>query len=356
MDVAQAKGKHISGVNLVVRIVADKVIVECDQNDKVIVDALVQAGKKREDIILAYAGEDEPKVADWLMSKKPVFFISHASEDKAQAQIYKNILEEGFKKDLNTAIEVFVSTAPSAIRIGREWFDTVVTKLDKSDALIVLVTPNSIDRPWVWFEVGYFWKKRRDNKKFRIYPMYQKGIQIPSPLNTLQGKIIGEEDQELFGQLIDDMGFVDEDGNIREPLEAKVVEINNSGEKIEEIYESPYSHYSEAELTELLDDYLHSCIRDYQMAIFQANEIGEPWLVEERNYVCNGSLIDYKSFDKQLNLPTGTAQKLLKTVAAKNNLFPEPNSDHANTIRLHLVEKSENNQLNENSVSGDILF
>ncbi len=44
------------------RIVADKVIVERDQNDKVIVDALVQAGIKREDIILAYAGGVVPEV------------------------------------------------------------------------------------------------------------------------------------------------------------------------------------------------------------------------------------------------------------------------------------------------------
>lgn len=63
VDVAQVKGKHISGVSLVVRVVADKVIVERDQNDKVIVDALMQAGIKREDIILAYAGEAVPEVA-----------------------------------------------------------------------------------------------------------------------------------------------------------------------------------------------------------------------------------------------------------------------------------------------------
>ncbi len=63
VDVAQVKGKHISGVSLVVCIVGDKVIVERDQNDKVIADALIQAGIKREDIILAYAGEAVPEAA-----------------------------------------------------------------------------------------------------------------------------------------------------------------------------------------------------------------------------------------------------------------------------------------------------
>ena len=62
VDVAQIKGRHVSGVSLVVRIVADKVIIERDQNDKVAVDALMQAGIKREDIILAYAGENVPEM------------------------------------------------------------------------------------------------------------------------------------------------------------------------------------------------------------------------------------------------------------------------------------------------------
>lgn len=62
VDVPQVKGKHISGVSLVVRIVGDKVVVERDQNDKLVVDALVQAGIARRDIILAYAGEPVPEI------------------------------------------------------------------------------------------------------------------------------------------------------------------------------------------------------------------------------------------------------------------------------------------------------
>ena len=63
VDVARIKGKHVSGVSLIVRIANDKVIVERDQNDKIILDALIQAGIPRQDIILAYAGEPVPEVA-----------------------------------------------------------------------------------------------------------------------------------------------------------------------------------------------------------------------------------------------------------------------------------------------------
>jgi hypothetical protein len=58
--VARIKGEHISNVSLVARIADDMIIIERDQNDKPLVDALVQAGIPREKIILAYAGEPVP--------------------------------------------------------------------------------------------------------------------------------------------------------------------------------------------------------------------------------------------------------------------------------------------------------
>jgi hypothetical protein len=62
-DFARIRGKHISGVSLMVRIVDDLIIVERDQNDKILLDALIQAGIPREKIILAYSGEPVPETA-----------------------------------------------------------------------------------------------------------------------------------------------------------------------------------------------------------------------------------------------------------------------------------------------------
>ena len=47
-------------VDLFVRVIVDKIIIEVDQNSKPLVDALIQAGISREQIILAYAGEKIP--------------------------------------------------------------------------------------------------------------------------------------------------------------------------------------------------------------------------------------------------------------------------------------------------------
>jgi hypothetical protein len=49
--------KRIVDAGLIVRLVGDQIIVERDVNDKPLVDALVQAGVSRDQIVLAYAGE-----------------------------------------------------------------------------------------------------------------------------------------------------------------------------------------------------------------------------------------------------------------------------------------------------------
>jgi sulfur carrier protein ThiS len=50
-------------ISLLVRILGETVVVERDQNDKPLVDALAQAGIPRSKIILAYAGEAVPESA-----------------------------------------------------------------------------------------------------------------------------------------------------------------------------------------------------------------------------------------------------------------------------------------------------
>ncbi|MEM9954393.1 MAG: element excision factor XisI family protein [Chloroflexota bacterium] len=48
-------------MDLFVRVIADKIVIEVDKNSKPLVDALVQAGIPREQIILAYIGEKVPE-------------------------------------------------------------------------------------------------------------------------------------------------------------------------------------------------------------------------------------------------------------------------------------------------------
>src|SRR3982751_4512030 len=63
VDIAHVHGQRLVATSLIVRIVNDQVIVERDDNNKPLVDALVQDGIPRSKIILAYLGESVPEVA-----------------------------------------------------------------------------------------------------------------------------------------------------------------------------------------------------------------------------------------------------------------------------------------------------
>jgi hypothetical protein len=50
-------GKTYVDTSILARIAGDKIIIEADKTNKPLVDALLQAGIPREQIVLAYAGE-----------------------------------------------------------------------------------------------------------------------------------------------------------------------------------------------------------------------------------------------------------------------------------------------------------
>lgn len=60
VDFFRIKQERFVDVGVIVRIVGEQVLIERDQNDKLVVDALIQAGIPRSQIVLAYAGEPVP--------------------------------------------------------------------------------------------------------------------------------------------------------------------------------------------------------------------------------------------------------------------------------------------------------
>jgi hypothetical protein len=55
--------ERFTATSIVVHLVGDQVVIEHDDNDKPLVDALLQAGVTRKQIVLAYAGEPVPTTA-----------------------------------------------------------------------------------------------------------------------------------------------------------------------------------------------------------------------------------------------------------------------------------------------------
>jgi hypothetical protein len=57
ITIGKFAGKRFTNMGLVAHVENELIIIEHDINDKPLVDALVQAGIPREQIVLAYAGE-----------------------------------------------------------------------------------------------------------------------------------------------------------------------------------------------------------------------------------------------------------------------------------------------------------
>jgi len=64
ITIARVRDERIAEADMIVRLLDDKIIIEEDQNDKPLVDALMAAGISRQQIILAYAGEAVPEAAE----------------------------------------------------------------------------------------------------------------------------------------------------------------------------------------------------------------------------------------------------------------------------------------------------
>jgi hypothetical protein len=60
VDIANVRGTQLVETSLIVRLIDSKIVIDYDDNNKPLVDALMQAGIPREQIILAYEGEPVP--------------------------------------------------------------------------------------------------------------------------------------------------------------------------------------------------------------------------------------------------------------------------------------------------------
>ena len=99
------------------------------------------------------------KVAKLAVKRKYQVFVSHATADKWLAITFCEKIEAAgastFRddRDINGGDDI-----PEEIR----------TQIKQSRELVVLLTPESVDRPWVLLEVGAAWGRR---KSYRIVPV-----------------------------------------------------------------------------------------------------------------------------------------------------------------------------------------
>lgn len=113
------------------------------------------------------------------MAKKKIF-ISHIGEESEIAQA----LKDKILAFTNKGVEVFVSSDSESIGLGRDWEDIVKDEIRQCDMMLVIVSKNSLNRPWISFETGAAWVRG-----IAPIPICHGGIEkgaLPKPFSILQ--------------------------------------------------------------------------------------------------------------------------------------------------------------------------
>ena len=115
-------------------------------------------------------------------------FISHAVANKNIACALADTLEAA-REDVTT----FLASRPGDIRADEDWLEGIERALKKADTYIILLTPESVLRPWVNFEAGAAWFFQRQLVFLRIQALSTDDI--PLPINSRQVYAIDDKEQ-----------------------------------------------------------------------------------------------------------------------------------------------------------------
>lgn len=270
--------------------------------------------------------------------KKPTLFISHATSDGEFAEAVKQEIDKVFANGIN----IFSTSSPSAIPAGNDWLSDVENRLNTAQAIIAIVTPVSIERPWLWFEIGATWLNGRKGD-CRIYPLCAQEInlsELPEPLSRLQALSLGKatDFKLLFEALIKQFGF----GNISSfrasNISKRIPKYKNVKVKDVDLgdrtfYSGKYTGYSDEELAEIIDTELFYSHVGSLMDIMELSTVTPG----REDQIRLGKLLHFRQVDKDLVLPPGTAKRLLVSVAERYNLVPYHQTE--NVIRFQEVNK-----------------
>jgi hypothetical protein len=107
-------------------------------------------------------------------------FISHIGGERPIALRIQRLLGEA----LAGGLPVFVSSDYKSILSGEPWYAAILSGLRRSEAIISLLSPSSIDRRWINFEAGIGM-----GQESKVMPVVWRGLQkadVEMPLGHLQ--------------------------------------------------------------------------------------------------------------------------------------------------------------------------
>lgn len=126
-------------------------------------------------------------------------FISHATADSDIALKIQDKIQTHFY-----GTNVFVSSDKVSLPADQNWLDRLHADLMKARTIIFILTPDSITRPWVWFELGDCWaREQRDEIAMFVARAGLSPEQVPMPFNLMQvlDLTLKEDVAKLFREL-----------------------------------------------------------------------------------------------------------------------------------------------------------
>jgi hypothetical protein len=126
-----------------------------------------------------------------------LLYIVHAAEDRKLAIFLKSQCE-----DCVPGLRAFVASKAGRIPTGTDWLTEIHHNLQGGTAFLLLLTPRSIKKFWVWYEAGAAWKSGQAR-----FPVAAAGLdrnEIPLPLGASQTLVLDNADDAA--QLFIDLG------------------------------------------------------------------------------------------------------------------------------------------------------
>lgn len=223
-------------------------------------------------------------------------FLSHIHEESIVAKVLKDWIESTFSGQ----IEVFVSSDIKDVPAGSRWLSEIDSALTSSSLFVMLCSPTSISRSWINFEAGCAW-----TKKVPLMPVCHSGMLknlLPSPISTFQA--IEIESRRFVDDFFESLKIHFKIPKLpRISKEEMVKELRKALETIDGSVQ-PLRVAKPKPVTPISDE--------------DALNIIESW-IGNRAATENVKAMKFSDVDSALNLPTGTARRLLETAAKRYN-------------------------------------
>jgi hypothetical protein len=126
-------------------------------------------------------------------------FISHIHEEKDVALALDRLIEAQLGGAPGSKVEVFLSSDRFRWHAGEDWLKRIKAELSQADVVVVLLSPQSLARPWVNLEAGAAWVLDRT-----IIPALHSGLslgELPRPYSDFDVAELEKDPYHLLRSL-----------------------------------------------------------------------------------------------------------------------------------------------------------